>query len=153
MNERVKSYLNEQELELQKQRSKYLMEELDFYDKEYTDSKESTPQYPYKETDTKTNEVRYFKKVPISVTEEEYEKIIEATTKTKKVRKSENKIALALKMIGALIYTSGGIVGISILGAEQVAEGLYALAKAAIWGTAFLGFAEVIKLLEDIKRK
>lgn len=152
MNERVKSYLDEQELKLQKQRSRHLME-LDFYDKEYTDSKEYTPQYPYKEINPETKEVRYFKKLPILVSEEEYEKIVEANSKTKKVENSENAIAYALKIIAVLIYVIGAIVGLAMLFSEQAEGGLYALAKAAVWGTAFLGFAEVIKLLEDIKRK
>ncbi len=66
--------------------------------------------------------------------------------------KKENTIAFVLKIIALAIYVIGAIVGL-MAGAYELLEVLLIWAKAAILGTVFLGFAEVIKLLEDIKRK
>lgn len=73
--------------------------------------------------------------------------------------KTENKIASVLTIIGWLMYIAGFTLGIAF-GQSSVYGGGFNASIAFIWwgsalisGTMFLGFAEVIKLLQEIRDK
>ncbi|MBQ7953221.1 MAG: hypothetical protein IJ332_00550 [Clostridia bacterium] len=108
---------------------------------------------------------KYYKKVPVEITDEEYQEV-------KKYSKQDdtleiNPIATALTCIAWVVFIGGFIAGIA-LGNVEVVKGSYytytdtefsfAIAftywcVALISGTMFLGFAEIIKLLNSIKKK
>ncbi len=167
MNEKVKGFLNEKAAE---ERKKYEEEkkkkvlELGLCEKVYSEDGAYSTEFPYSEYDRVTLKTKWYKREPISITDEEYEEI----RKYSKVEKeNENIIAQALEVIAWVIFIGGVIAGI-ILGNVEVLKGTYyqytdtefsfAVAFtywciALISGTMFLGFAEIIKLLEDIKNK
>lgn len=117
-----------------------------------------------------TQEYEYYKQIPIDITDEEYEELKKVCTPVQKadtVDNSENGIATALTVIAWIIYIGGFIAGIAF-GNVEVVRGTYytytdtefSFAIAFVYwavclvaGTMFLGFAEIIKLLEAIKRK
>lgn len=116
-----------------------------------------------------TEEFEHYKQVPIKISNEEYEalKQVCAPLEEEISDNTGNKIAIALTIIAYVVYLCGFILGI-VMGNVEVEGGyLYTYsytefsfaialtywAVSLISGTLFLGFAEIIKLLDDIKRK
>jgi len=116
-----------------------------------------------------TGQYEYYKKIPIEISDEEYEELkrVCAPMQEEIVDNVDNKIVTALQVIAWTMYIGGFFAGIA-LGSVEVISGSYftytdtefsfaiALtywAVGLISGTMFLGFAEIIKLLESIKRK
>ena len=112
--------------------------------------------FPYWDDDT----LRRYKKVPIEVTDDEYEEILKHankstynTTDYDSFFTKENTIAKIFTVIGWIVYIAGIIAGFSMIGGFG-SGGFFGCAIGAfISGTTFLGFAEIIELLEDIKNK
>lgn len=131
------------------------------YEKEYSDKTEYSNEYPNIEWDNETNEQKYYKKVPIQLTDEECEKFKKIYYSS--ALKPTNPVATALTIIAWIIYIGGFIAGISFANVEvgtyysyeefSFAVALTYWAVSLISGTMFLGFAEIIKLLHDIKNK
>lgn len=128
------------------------------YEKEYSEKDEYSYEYPEVEWDDNNNKSKYFKKIPIQLTNEEYEKFKKIYYSS--ALKPTNPIATVLSIIAVIIYVAGFIAGI-VIGVE-VAEfyedfafgtAFVYWATSLISGTLFLGFAEIIKLLNDIKNK
>ena len=109
---------------------------------------------------------KYYKIIPIEITEEEYQEV-KKYSKKKDDNLETNSMSTVLSIIGWLIFVGGFIAGI-ISGIIEVEGGVYykytyttfSIAIAlAYWGisfisgTLFLGFAEIIKLLDNIKNK
>ncbi len=100
-----------------------------------------------------------FKKVPIKITSEEYEKFkkINFNSTVKRI----NPVAIILEIIAWLIFIGGFIAGMSLASVETAWSHYYFSFEIALtyWaisfisGTVFLGLAEIIKLLNDIKNK
>ena len=100
----------------------------------------------------------YCKYVPVDVTDEEFEKIKKcASTLSSNITEDEtesykNGVATTLTVIAWVTYIVGFIAGL-LLCDEVVALGIAEIAATFISGTTFLGFAEIIKLLQAIKNK
>lgn len=139
--------------------------ELGLYEKVYSDFDHYSNSYPYVDWDDINKKDRYYKKVPIAVTDEEYKEIQKYTKKEETV--DDNPVANVLTVIAWLIFLVGFLAGI-ILGTQEVPSGSYyrdtelefSFAVAFVYwgvafisGTMFLGFAEIIKLLQAIKKK
>lgn len=110
---------------------------------------------------------KYYKKVPIEITDEEYLELKKYAKKEVKSASdnSANSVASVLKVIAWLVMICGFVAGI-ILGNVEVTKGTYYIytttefsfavaftywCGAFISGMIFLGFSESIQLLSDIK--
>ena len=165
MHEKVREFIETQKA---MNRSEYVKEkqetllELGICEKVYSPNNEYNEEYPYGEV--YNGAYRYYKKIPIYVTDEEYEEIKKYTKMEK--RTAYNTVAKVLAVIGWLIYIGGFILGI-YYGYRAFEGYLYYIieseyfpiitlcvwASAFVSGTVFLGFAEIIKLLHAIKNK
>ena len=157
MHEKLKEYFAKAE----EKENKLTAQELIYaglYEKEYSEKNEYSHEYPDSEWDDENKKQKYFKKVPIQLTDEECEKFKKIYYSS--ALKPTNPIASALSIIAVLIYIGGFIAGI-VLGidaAELYEEFAFSVAfvywaVSLVSGTMFLGFAEIIKLLNDIKNK
>ena len=63
-----------------------------------------------------------------------------------------NRIAGMLKILGIIVYVLAGIGGI-ILFIDEAAVGIVVLISGLISGTMFLGFGEIVRLLDVISKK
>lgn len=174
MNEMLKRYLTEKEQErrknIQKEKQKLLIRE-GLYNEILVGSGEleSSDKNVDSRWNFTTQQYEYYKIVPIEITDEEYEELKKVCTpvKTGVTTSGENIIATVLIVIAWIIYIGGFIAGIGF-GTVEVTRGTYytytdtefSFAVAFVYwaicfvaGTMFLGFAEIIKLLEVIKSK
>lgn len=158
MNEKVKEFIDakiaEQQKEYENEKSQTLVA-LGLFEKVYSDNNQYSDEFSF--YDTSVN--KYYKKVGIDISDEEYQKIKKYSKADNSFRKS-NPIATLLSVIAVLIFIAGFIGGI-VMG-NAVTEYSWEFS----WGTAFicwlgsffsgstiLGFAEIIWLLNDIKNK
>lgn len=150
--------------------------EVDIYS--VADSDESAPvEYPNSEWDPETKRRRFYKIIPLEISNEEYERIKEAydsveSMKTKTEEKPQNKMATILKVIGIAILIAGFIGGIiagfnsAFLGTavgsmmSQRVEFHFSITAALVyWIIAFIGaiaffaLSEIIFLLQKINNK
>lgn len=103
---------------------------------------------------------RYYKKVPVELTDEEYEEFSKVYD-DQPCEEANNNVATVLKVIAWIIYIGGFIAGI-VLGnvgnTSYHSDFSFPLAFGC-WGAVFvsgtlvLGFAEIIKLLTEIRNK
>lgn len=165
MNQRLKNFLDAKEYEKRKEyeeeKRKTLLE-LGLFEKVYAPDNRQSEEFPFYEYDNNTSTSRYYKEVPIEITEDEY---VEVKKYSKKEKTSENNsIASALTFIGLGIIICGFIAGCvfgNVVVKEYWSNDTEFSFKVAftywivsfISGMMFFGFAEIIKLLEDIKRK
>ncbi len=178
MNEKVKKFLESKQkaiyLKNEKDKADFLIS-LGLFEKEYSPINAYTYEYNIDEWDEKEQKRKYYKKVPVSVTDEEFEQIRSVVGKTSGNR-AENKfdietkanpVATLLTVIAWIVFIGGFIAGL-VFGTREVTEGIYytytdtefSFAIALVyWAVSFisgammLGFAEVIKLLQDISDK
>ena len=157
MHEKLREYFAKAE----EQENKLTAQELisaGLYEKEYSEKDEYSNEYPDIAWDAENNKQKYYKKIPIQLTDEECEKFKKIYYSS--ALKPTNPIASALSIIAVLIYIGGFIAGIllGVEAAELYEDFAFSVAfvywaTALISGTLFLGFAEIIKLLNDIKNK
>ena len=172
MHEKVKAFLDSKQEETRKYYEKEKQEtliELGLYDIEFSPNNEDSPEYPHTVWDQKNFIYKYYKRIPVEVSDEEYQTLKNYSKKAHTTTQSSvrNPVASALTAIAWFLFIAGFIVGI-ILGTEteivgtyyQYEETTFSFAAAlTYWGISlvsgimFLGFAEIIKLLEAIKRK
>ena len=158
MDPRVAAVLNaqkEKENKKRNQKKEELLLDLELYDKVYAPDNVCTDDYPYFEWDDEKGEGLYFKKVPIAVTDEEYEALKRCTGKDDELTQS-NGVATTLTVIAWLIYIGGFIAGIIACSEFRTFEFEVACAvwfDAFVCGTIFLAIAEIIKLLFKINSK
>lgn len=167
MNKKLEKFLatkKETERKLQEKTKQDTLIDLGLFEKVYSPNNAYSDEYCFSEMDSDNQTSKYYKKVAIEITDEEYQEV----KKYAKVKEPiENPIAMALTIIAWVIFIGGFFAGI-ILGIEEVEKGYYytytetefSFAVALTYwgislvsGTMFLGFAEIIKLLEAIKRK
>lgn len=165
MHELLKEYIskieNEQREKLNREKNDFLLSK-GLYEKEYSENNSSSLDYPCQEWDNEKYINRYFKRVPIEVSDEEYYKLLELS-KTKEDIKETNTMANILTAIAWIIFIAGFIAGIALGNVEtgvyythtefSFAVALIYWAVSFISGIFILGFAEIIKLLNDIKNK
>lgn len=127
---------------------------------EVDDSDEYTSEY-------ENGKVRYYKLVPVDVTDEEYTRLISLSKSGNADITEGNGIATLLVIVALIVYVAGFFMGIGF-GNVEVTTGTYYTHTETVfsWGVAFLywigtflcgslflGIAEIIKLLQDIKNK
>ena len=154
MNPKLSDYFAQKRLE-EKQARDALLVSQGLYEKVYAPNDEWSEEYPENEYDKKREIYCYFKKVAIEVTDEEYEKIKKyafASSTLPEPVNSSNGIATVLTVIGVIVYLIG-FIGFFAMFNMNALSAFIILASAAISGTMFLGFAEIIKLLQSIKNK
>ncbi len=156
MNEKVEQFLQAKKQavseQYEKEKSKFLFE-LGLFEKEYSPNNEFSSEYYFSEWDGSAT--KYFKKVPVQITDEEYEEIKKyANIKTSD--NGRNIVADMLTAIAVAIYVIGFIASffLGVNGYGEISDMLI------VWwivffvaGTIYLGFAEIIKLLQNIKNK
>lgn len=167
MNKIVQEFIDKKKAEIENNKNKEkrkLLMDLGICEKEYSQSSAWSEEYPDYEYDQETKEGRYFKKIPINVTDEEYEEILKyckQSDNTTPVNK-ENKVAKVLTGIAYAIFIIGAIFGFVMGYTKDILDDTYSFSFAvaiAWWGVSFiggmfmLGFAEIIKLLNAIKNK
>lgn len=168
MHEIVKKYLDDKkraERERYEQEKQNNLIALGLYEKVYSSDNKYSKEFSLTEWDDDNNKNRYFKKVPIELTDEEYQEVMKYSEKEYATEK--NPVAAALTVIAWCIFIGGLIAGIA-MGNVEVEKGYYykytttefSFAVAFVYwcaslisGTIFLGFAEIIKLLDAIRRK
>ena len=151
MNPKLSDYFAQKRLEEKQARDALLISQ-GLYEKEYAPSDEWSEEYPENEYDQKREIYCYFKKVAIEVTDEEYEQIKKYAFASNSLPET-NDIAKILTFIACAIYIVGIIAGIIIVEPMGIAVSVVCWVITAISGTMFLGFAEIIKLLQSIKNK
>ena len=154
MNPKLSDYFAQKRLE-EKQARDALLVSQGLYEKVYAPSDEWSEEYPENEYDQKREIYCYFKKVAIEVTDEEYEQIKKyafASSTLPEPVNSTNGIATVLTVIGVIVYLIGFIGFFAMLNMNALSA-FITLVGAAISGTMFLGFSEIIKLLQSIKNK
>lgn len=167
MNQRVQEFINQQKIQAEYNKNMEkakVLNDLGLYYKEYSENPAWSEEYPDYEYDQETKEDRYFKKIPINVTDEEYEEILKyckQSDNTTPVNK-ENKVAKVFTGIAYAIFIIGAIFGFATGYTKDILDDTYSFSFAiaiAWWGVSFiggmfmLGFAEIIKLLNAIKNK
>ena len=121
--------------------------DLGLSEKEYSPSGNLSDEYPEYDRETKS----YYKLKAIAVTDEEFEKIKKYAGK-KEDNVSSNGIATTLTTIAWITYIAGFSVGLVMI---EVLEWYILLIWLAAFlsGTVYLGLAEIIKLLTQIRDK
>ena len=154
MNEILKEFLDtkkaEEKKKYEEEKQKTLIE-LGIYEKEYSpDNSSHNGKFPHFEWDNTTQTAKYYKIIPIKITDEEYEDVKKYIVLSNN-QNSNNSIANILKILAVIIYIVGFIFPFC-LEAEFPIMLIYWLSF-FILGTIYLGFAEIIQLLTDIKNK
>lgn len=129
-----------------------LLLELDLYDKVYTQNGDCSDEYPYCDWDDDKGINLYYKKVPIKITDEEFE-ALKSCTENYDSEESSNPVAITLAVIAWIIYISGFLACAILCSEDYVATGFYLLGACFLSGTVFLAIAEIIKLLFKINKK
>ena len=162
MNERLQAFFEkkqQEELEQnRKERARTLLE-LGLYDKVYSPTNTYDEEYYMYEWDTEEGIARYYKLVPIEVTDEEYQEVkkYKNSARYMAANADKNTVASVLTVIAWITFVGGFIIGF-IYGAEVDTDFSWMM-TIVYWGVSFisgmmfLGFAEIIKLLYDIKNK
>jgi len=149
MHAAVENYLNKVK-EKEEKYKKAFLEERGIYDREYVkvEDPNNVPADAIMD-----GEGKFFKRVPIEITDEEWDAVVEASRKKIDVS-TDNKVAKTIKVIAIITYIMNVIAGI-VLWSELSSFILFVTAVFVgfVSGTLMLGFAEVIKLLDDIKKK
>lgn len=113
-----------------------------------------TDEYPYRKPDPETGEYVFGKMAPIEVTDDEYELLRTASGQNSTT--GRNKVASVLQYIAYAIYALSSFSAFIIFVSEYKylwSFALVSLVTGLISGTIFLGFAEIIKLLQKISDK
>lgn len=164
MNAKLQEYLslNSQKIHThnQKVREENLID-AGLFEKEYNPDGGWTPEY----CDVDNGDDKYFKKIAIQLTDEEYAEFeksyLASKQKLSKNEKQRNTMSTVLQVIACLIFVIGFIMGI-VMGTEQNSyyDSEFSIGVAFIYwftsffgGLSFLTFAEILKLLQDIKNK
>ena len=155
MHELLKNYISKKEVqkkETYEKEKRNLLISQGLYEKIYSDEPGYSQEFPNQEWDPATNDHKYYKMVPIEITEEEYEIIKEYSNTTSPVKR--NAAAIILFSIAGAIFGLGFFAGI-IIGTEVedfLITLIYWIGSFAI-GMMLIGFAEIIRLLNEIKNK
>lgn len=158
LNEKLNEFLTakkeEERKKLEAEKNETLIK-LGLYEKVYLSS----------ENENDDSNSKYFKKVAIEVTDEEYEEIKKYIPEKKRVKR--NKLQVALFIVAMVVFAGGFLAG-CLLGNIEIEKGLifkrtiteFSFITAVMYwciagavGTVLLAFSEVIKLLNDINNK
>lgn len=166
MNQRLQEFINQQKIQLENNKNMEkakVLNDLGLYDKEYSENPAWSEEYPDYEYDQVTQQGKYFRKIPISVTDEEYAEILKYSNidntqiESDDVKTNSNTIATIFSVIAVFIFILGLFLGI-VLGDAigykfSIGVALICWGSGFVGGMLMLGFAEIIKLLTAIKNK
>lgn len=166
MNQRVQEFIYQQKIQLENNKNMEkakVLNDLGLYDKEYSENPAWSEEYPDYEYDQVTQQGKYFRKIPISVTDEEYAEILKYSNidntqiESDDVKTNSNTIATIFSVIAVFIFILGLFLGI-VLGDAigykfSIGVALICWGSGFVGGMLMLGFAEIIKLLTAIKNK
>mgnify|MGYP000900823321 FL=1 len=166
MNQKVQEFINQQKIQLENNKNMEkakVLNDLGLYDKEYSENSAWSEKYPEYEYDQVTQQGKYFRKIPISVTDEEYAEILKYSNidntqiESDDVKTNSNTIATIFSVIAVFIFILGLFLGI-VLGDAigykfSIGVALICWGSGFVGGMLMLGFAEIIKLLTAIKNK
>ena len=166
MNQRVQEFIIQQKIQLENNKNMEkakVLNDLGLYDKEYSENPAWSEEYPDYEYDQETQQGKYFRKIPISVTDEEYAEILKYSNidntqiESDDVKTNSNTIATLFSVIAVFIFILGLFLGI-VLGDAigykfSIGVALICWGSGFVGGMLMLGFAEIIKLLTAIKNK
>lgn len=148
MHEKVRRFLEEKRLEQSLRRKKAREEHLinlGLYEKGKQLFEDPTGEY------AKLGEVPPYKMQAIDVTDEEYEEICYYSQAAYK--NTENTVAQILVGIGVVIFAFGFLYGLLIVSVTDFLAIILAWISSFAIGMVFIGFAEIIKLLQKIANK
>jgi hypothetical protein len=169
MNEKLKIFLEakkDAETKKYEETKQKTLIDLGLYEKVYSPDNKYSEEFSSSEWNVDDQVNKYYKKVPIEITDEEYQEV-KKYAKKEVEDVSNNPVAIALTIIAWVIFIGGFIAGIALATVEvekgyiyKYTDTEFSFAIAFVYwcaslisGTMFLGFAEIIKLLNDIKRK
>lgn len=156
MNRIAQEYINKQKeiAERKKlEKRKDFLEEIELYERIYSDNTKYTDEYPVKDTNEDSEHYgKFYKEIPIELTDEEYEEVLNAYKLNHGKVSSDDTVAMLLFSISVFIYIVGGLLALISFGAGAI-TGISTLAAVFVGGTSFLGFSRIIALLNDIKNK
>ena len=157
MNEKLQAYLEKKTAEnhakFESERDAKLIAAGLFEKRFSPTNKEDDPEYPFSQWNKEEQRMMYYKKVAISLTDEEYEEFLKVAPAAAAVEtESTNGVATALKVIAIIIYILSGIGGLVCM-AGSFLVGLTVFMAGFVSGTMFLGFGEIVKLLQKIYDK
>lgn len=158
MNERLQEYLNKK---AEESRAKFESERdanliaAGLFEKRFSPTgKAEDPEYPFSQWNKAESRMMYYKKVAITVTDEEYEAFLKAgpVKPAAMEEESKNGVASTLFGIAVTLYILLGFAGLICMFANFLA-GLIVMFGGFISGTGFLGFSEIIKQLQKLNNK
>lgn len=156
MHELLNAFISKKENELKEKKEQEkngLLLSKGLFEKVYSEDNTYDSEYCY--SDWKDGKSYYYKKVPIEITDNEYEKLKELCEPSE-IKEENATLATILKVIAWLIFIGGFIAGL-IFG-EEAGYYEFSFAVALIYwvvsfisGIFILGFAKIIELLNTIK--
>lgn len=151
MHELVRDYLEKAAAEKTAKKNELLIS-LGLAEKAYAN--EQSSEYPEIEYDEQTGVYRYFKYIPVEVSDEEYAEILKCQSAS---APDQNSVSKIFKGMAWAIFGLGFIAGI-VLGQNFGYDFNFPIALTA-WISTFVsgmtcyGIGEIIQLLDDIKKK
>lgn len=137
-----------------------LLDELELYEKVYSDSNRRSKEYPEYEYD-ENGHTHYYRREYFEISDEEYAELLKYS-EYRGHYTSGNGIATVFKVLAIIIFIIGFIAGI-VMGnqaGKSVINSNFSLPAALIcWAAGFvsammfMGFGEIIQLLTDLKNK
>ena len=158
MNERLQAYLEKKTAEnrakFESERDAKLIAAGLFEKRLSPTNKPDDPEYPFSQWNKEESRMMYYKKVAIAITDEEYTEFLKVnpTNPVQNQEESKNGVATTLKVIAIIVYCVFALVGL-ISRVANFAVGLGVMFGGFISGSLFLGFGEIIKLLQQIYDK
>lgn len=154
MNPVYQEYMETLQLKLavqqQCQRSNFLMQE-GLFTKEYAPD-DTAPGYPFEEWDPALGKLRRYRKEPLELTDQQWQELQQLYQQVHTPQPSEKRSPIGRFLTGAAwgLYICGFLTGCGFLFHNLTAAFLIWIA-AFLWGTFFLGMAEIIRLLQAAK--
>jgi len=165
MHELVSQYIEKKKAEkkerVQKEKAKKLIE-LGIYEKEFPADPNNFDYFEYDcyFYDEQTGSNKRYKRIPIEVSDEEYNEILKYSEETTTTSNSSNVIATIIRIFAWIIFIGGFILG-CVCGNVEVGSYYsrteFSIAIAMVyWGVSFaagfsmLAFAEILDLLQKI---
>ena len=117
-------------------------------------NKADDPEFPFTLWNKEENRLMYYKKVAISVTDEEYAEFLKLNPNSPAVEEEESKNGVASTLFGiaVTIYILMGFAGLICL-IDNFLVGISVMFGGFVSGSVFLGFAEIIKQLHKLNNK
>ena len=154
MNSLIENYIEKKEKEKAEKRleaKKELAAKLGIFEKEYSPNNEYSEKYPEYEFDNETQSSKYYKKIPVEITEEEYQALLKY--QSDEDNSKSNTVSTVFRVLGSITFVVTAIAAIVIGSSGSTVEAISMAITGFVSGMVYIGFAEIIQLLNDIKNK